>query len=237
MRNFRQRHRQPNGPLAARRGSGAPLAYPDGVFRNGTTGQCIQTADKAQLDITGDIDIAVHINPTTWKPTGDKGLVGKWLSTTNKRGFAFHSSTSGVLKLYWSTAGTATVGGTSTLAVPFSDGTAGWVRTTLDVNNGSGGHDLKFYTAASDPAFPSSWTQLGTTVVNAAGAGTTSIFANDEPLNIGQGQTNTGPNQPGYYLRVVIKNGIDGTVVADFNASLSGATGYTDAYGNTWTIS
>ena len=214
------------------------MAYPNGVYRSGSVGQHISTADKAALDITGDIDIAVLVNPTTWTPAGDAAYVGKWLSGTNKRGFAFHQSTGGVLKFYWSTAGTATLGGTSTTAVGFSNGTAGWVRTTLDVDNGSSGHSLRFYTAAASGfAYPSSWSQLGTTVASPGGAGTTSIFANDEPLMIGQAQTSAGPNQAGYYLRAVIRSGIDGTIVADFDASLSSTSGYTDAYGNSWAIS
>lgn len=37
--------------------------------------------------------------------------------------------------------------------------------------------------------------------------------------------------------RCIVRSGFAGTVVADFDSSLAGPTGYTDAYGNVWTIS
>ena len=40
----------------------------------------------------------------------------------------------------------------------------------------------------------------------------------------------------GNVFRVIVRNGIGGSTVADFDSQLSGRTGYTDAFGNVWTI-
>lgn len=50
-------------------------------------------------------------------------------------------------------------------------------------------------------------------------------------------QRSQGPERlTGRVGRCIIRSGFAGTTVADFDSLLSGPTGYTDAYGNVWTV-
>lgn len=107
------------------------------------------------------------------------------------------------------------------------------LRFTLDVNNGSGGRTARWWTSAS---VDGPWTQLGPDVVV---AGTTSIRGNDAPLKVG-GNENDQLHipLPGRIFAFQLRNGINGTVVANpnFVAQAPGATTFTCSAGRPWTI-
>lgn len=109
------------------------------------------TADKAVLDITGDLDVRVDFDPDPYPGGGLTGyvLIGKYKQTSDQRSWALMLRYDGTLRLYWSTAGTAAtlLSATSTAAVDFAGGRK-YVRATLDVNNGAGGKTVTFYTAS-----------------------------------------------------------------------------------------
>jgi hypothetical protein len=96
--------------------------------------------------------------------------------------------------------------------VPFSDGQAGWVRATLDLDNGAGSYELKFWTAPDSITVPTSWTQLG---VTRTGTAIVSLVNSSEQLSI-------GPGLAGKFYRAIVRNGIGGTVVfdADFTTGI-----------------
>lgn len=199
------------------------------VYMSGTTGNYASTTDKAQLDITGDIDLICHIEPVDWTPGTAHALMTKWGSTNAARSFYWLLNTNGTISLYWFD-GTTTNVATSTVATGFTDGTAHWIRTTLDVDNGGGAADITFYT--SDDG--SSWTQLGAVVNHGS---TTSINASTGGVRLGSIPFFIWIFQ-GKYHRAIIKDGINGTVVGDFNsAGQTNHTSWADAYGNTWTLS
>jgi hypothetical protein len=107
-----------------------------------------------------------------------------------------------------------------------------YLRFTLDVDNGAGGHDVKFYT--SDDGL--NWPQLGATKT---GAGITSVYDNTSPVRVGQYSTGDGHNVPGKVRWMELRDGIDGALVANPNPSLQaqpGDTSFTDDCGNTWTV-
>lgn len=196
----------------------------------------VSTPDAAALDITGDIDVRIEVDPRTWRPGDSFGLARKWDGTGDQRSWALYLSPDGNIEFWWTTGGT---GGTinaipSTVAVPASSSRLA-LRATLDVNNGAAGNDVRFYTA---PAIDGTWTQLGATVTT---AGTTSIFASTAPVEVGRV---TGPSAPGILTdslqgkvyAVELRNGINGTLVAspDFTAHGGGNTSFTDAQGRVW---
>jgi len=115
--------------------------------------------------------------------------------------------------------------------VPFSAGAFGWIRVTLDVNNGAGESDTKFFTSGDGVI----WTQLGVTRTT---VGVTSIFNSTTPLRIsGQDGTEFNPLAGSVYYAEV-RNGIDGPVVASFDPSRADAeaTTFVAATGETWTV-
>jgi hypothetical protein len=136
------------------------------------------------------------------------------------------------LQFRWYPLGTAAseIIANSTASVPFAANETGWVKVTLDVDNGAGGYDVKFYTAADETDDPTVWTQLGSTVT---GGSTTAIFAGTETLKIG---CNIGNGfGTGTYRRMVLRNGIDGTVVADWRGDTP-TLRYNDQLGNIFVI-
>lgn len=199
----------------------------------------VSTPDAASLDITGDIDIRIEIDPFTWRPVAGFALARKYFITGDQRSWAFWLATDGTLSFRWSSAGTSgtVITAASTAAVPSASGRLA-LRVTLDVNNGAAGNDVKFYTAS---AIDGSWTQLGATVTT---PGVTSIFASTATLQVG---TTTGSGGEagvevgalqGSVYGFELLSGIAGSVVAslDFPAQDSATTSFADAQGLTWTL-
>lgn len=191
----------------------------------------VSTTDKAQLDITGDIDIRFDAYLDSWRDSME--LVTKYKDSTNQRSFWFGLSATGKLFMITSVDGTATIVSGSSQAVPITSGRLA-VRCTVDVNNGAGGNTVTFYVSDS---LAGTWTQLGTAVVN---AGTTSIFNSTTPVYIldSPDSTTFGSIIHGRVYGAKILNGIAGSVAAspDFTAQTAGAASFADAVGNTWTL-
>lgn len=210
----------------------------------------LTTVDKAVLDVTGDLDLRIEIEPDHWQ-LGDVGpqLAGKYQTTSNQRSWAWMILPSGRMRLYWSTDGTdqSSLGNyaDSTVAVPAGGRIA--LRVTIDVDNGASGRTITFYTSSS---ILGTWTQLGAQVIQST---VTSIFSGSAGLNVGAIRDNGGsypfwtgilPRQVpmvGRLYRFQMRSGIGGTLVADANPSgqATGATVWSDGLGstpNTWSI-
>jgi hypothetical protein len=189
------------------------------------------TPDSANLSITGDIDIRLDIQPTSWAAA--QGLANKYLSTGNQRSWALWLNADSTLSFRWSADGSTTITKTSTAAVsPPASGRLA-VRVTLDVDNGAAGNDVKFYTANT---ISGSWSQLGATVTT---AGTTSIFDSTASVEIGGSQGNGSANDlTGRLYAAQVYQGIAGTLRADvdFDDEEAGAASFVDGSGNTWTL-
>jgi hypothetical protein len=203
------------------------------VYLSGANGNYMSVADNPPLDITGDLDIQVKVALDDWTPGAVGNIIGKWDGTGNQYSYTLQINTTGTLELYWTTSGAAgTVrNARSTVSNGITDGTVKWIRATLDVDNGASGNDVKFYT--SDDG--TTWTQLGTTVT---GSGVTSIYSGSAILAIGA--TSTGATAlKGKFYRTIIKNGIDGTIVLDADASvitLPSQTTFVDRSSNAYTV-
>ena len=200
------------------------------VYLTGANSNYLSVPDSAALDITGDLDLRVWCALDDWTPAAIQILIGK--REANQIAYQMAIDTTGNVRLLWSTNGTAGILATSTVATGVADGTAKWVRATLDVNNGAGGYSVQFF--LSDDG--TSWTQLGTTVTV---AGVTSVFASTANLNVGA--RNSGGAEPaaGKFYRAQVLNGIGGTVVCDVNMSVltSGTqTTFTESSSNAATV-
>jgi len=195
----------------------------------GIAGNYGSTPDSTALDITGDIDVRVKLAAMDWTPAADAYLINK-NGLTTAGGYYLRLLTTGVLQLGWST-GAAAVTADSTVPTGVTDGAMKWVRATLDINNGAGGYDVKFYTSDDGVA----WAQLGSTVT---GGAPTSIGNSSSQLAVGMSfDASTGPFTGNVYYADV-RSGLDGFVVAKFDPSegLTDGTSIASGSGETWTI-
>ena len=186
--------------------SGKPVTA---LMLPGTAGNYASTPDSAGNSVTGDIDIRAKVSLDDWTPASLTNLVGKIDSGTT-RSYWFEVTTGGILQLNWSADGSTPITTSSTVATGFADGATKWVRTTLDVDNGAAGRDVKFYT--SDDGV--SWLQLGSTVTV---AGTTSIFDSTSVVTVGARYPGSSVLLAGKVYEAQVRAGIDGPIVARFD--------------------
>lgn len=200
----------------------------------------VTTADKATLDVVGDIDVRIDILPRFWRTPSALTLAGKWNIGTNQRSWAFWLAKSGQLGFEWTTDGTLSTLKTagSTIVIPATSGRLS-VRVSLDVDNGAGQYAVQFFTAAT---MGGSYTQLGSTVTGSTG--TTSIFSGSANLVVGGvddfGSIFTGGQSYGGKLYAFQMRNSAGTVVANPDFSTWGLddTSKVDTAGtpNTWAL-
>jgi hypothetical protein len=196
------------------------------LYLPGVAGNYASTPDTAAVSITGDIDIRVQVAATDWTPAATMRFVSKYSASGTNRSYTFGLNAAGTLVAIWSSDGTSTITVNSSVATGFADGSTNWVRVTLAAATGT----TTFYTS-SDGA---TWTQLGTTTVS----GATSLFDNAQQVDIGARDSGTADNFNGRIYRAQIYNGINGTLVADFNPTRTtkGSTSFSASTGETWTI-
>jgi hypothetical protein len=192
------------------------------------------TPDSAALDIVGDIDMVARASCDDWSTSAiTQTFFAKRFVALNDS-YRFYSYNS-ALNILWTEDGSTAKTANSTASVPFADGAMGWVRVTLDVNNGASGNTVTFYTAPDSATEPTSWTQLGAPVVT---AGTTSIYSGTSLLEFGSSAG--GTNQiVGTLSRAIVRNGIGGTIVcdADFAAAQDDALAFTESSSNAASVS
>lgn len=187
------------------------------------------TPDAAVLDVTGDIDVRFDVRPVDWNALDIVELGGKYGATGQRswRSIIWKGS----FYLAWTADGTTELSNSVPLGVAALTPRM-CLRATLDVDNGASGKTVRFY---AGPTLAGPWTQLGADQVT---AGTTSIFNSTAPLEIGDVTATGLTNAAARLYGAQVRNGIDGTVVAnpDFTAQTPGATGFTDAAGRTYTV-
>ena len=178
--------------------------------------QVVQTAyltDNAAFDIAGDFEEVALIERRTALSFGS--ISGRWVTAGQHHRWQI-ANNAGAMSILLSTTGSDTITATSTANLTLTPGTPLWVKVTVDVDNGAGGYDVKFWYAANDPSTydePTSWTQLGDTVT---GAGVLSLFTGSSlRLDIGTFFNGAFGQWRCNIYRYIYRNGIDGTEVAD----------------------
>jgi hypothetical protein len=201
----------------------------------------VSTTDKAVLDITGDLDIRLEIEPDDWitGTTNGQIVASKYDNITgNQRSWILYLSSAGELAFRWSENGTNVIGDTfSDPLAPLGDRVA--IRITLDVDDG-GVYRVRYYTSDS---INGTWTQYGPSW---AGPSTTSVFASTAALVLGKQTVSDLGGFTGIYPYAgkihgfQLRNGINGTLVANMDPTgrTPGDTSWSDglATPNTWTV-
>jgi len=202
-------------------GSNQPKWLPwDGtpsVYLPGTAGNAISTPHAASHDITGDIEIVANVvlsSVTVAQRIVSRGTASwaMFITSSNTLGLAFRFGGSMVY---------SAVALGAAIDVPL------WVKITRSAATGI----VSFYAASDSRVEPTSWTSLGTTTPSGSGAMdpiTTSMF-------LGAYAT-TGENMAGEIRNVIVRNGIGGPSVINFDAALCSQSGCTDSVGNVWTV-
>ena len=192
------------------------------------TASYASTPDSAGLSITGDTEIQLDLQPSTYAATI---LAAKYDDSGAERSWLLELLADGTVTFSWSADGTTLLSATSTAVLPLGRIA---LKVTLDVNNGAAGNTVTFYTAAT---IAGSWTQLGDAVTQ---AGTTSVFDSTAAVTIGHpaSWSGTTPGMSGRVYAFRLLSGIAGTTEAspDFTAQSDGATSFADAQANTWTV-
>src|SRR5215510_6584531 len=199
-----------------------------------TYGSNAQVASISSLNLTNDLDVRVDMHLKTLHPDGWNAVIVGRANNSGPYSWRLEVRPDHTVTLFWSTTGTApALEATATIPVlPMS--ARATLRVTLDVNNGAGGRDIKFY--LGDGGVNGSFTQIGPTVTQ---TGTTSINNAAAPLIVG-----SPPEISGVFAldadiyRVQVRNGIGGTAIvdADFTAQTSGVTSFVDSTGLLWTV-
>lgn len=220
----------PGGAARPLNTAGAFLDGVNGLVLGGIAGNYASTPDSAALDVTGDLDIRMQMRPgVAWNILSS-------ISVTKSGAYSLmhqFNTLNGQLQLNWREGGASRIA-LSTVAVSANLGTAastGWVRATLDVDNGASGRDITFFTSLDG----ATWTQLGAVVTQ---AGVTSVDASANEIRFGDQTGFSSQLGTGQLFRAQVLDGIGGTVVfdADFTAQTADALAFTESSTNAATV-
>lgn len=218
-------------------GLGTTYLTPTDVGANVAT-----TPNHASLDITGDIDLRIDFQLHKDLVDTDDGGAPVRLAhrTTGTDGWEWELyNTGGTIytAFTWADSGGVdhienTEGFTTSIPITAQHDRIA-LRVTLDVNNGSGGYTITFWTADT---IAGTFEAFASTVT---ASGTTSIKTSTAVLKVG-GNTDdvTHIPLPGRIHAFQLRSSIGGTQVAnpDFTTQTVGASSFADAAGRTWTI-
>lgn len=205
------------------------------AYLPGVNGNYLSVPDEASLRTTGDLDVRALVRPSlAWNSATANGFVARYGSPA-ARSYCFYSdyySAAGQFIFAWYDATDVLTTVYSTTAPAYPADALLWVRVTLDLDNGAGKYEVKFYTSLDGTV----WSQLGTTIT---GAAATTLRPGSSAVEIGSRVNGTWSPCLGKVYRAQIYNGINGTCVLDVdcNAITSGSqTSFLAATGQTVTI-
>lgn len=183
------------------------------LYTTGVVGNDATTPSATPLNINGNIECVIRVALDDWTPTAAATLVSKYNGTASTGGYEFQINPTGEMRSVWDN-GVAVVGVQSNAIPSFMDGTAYWLKYTIQPNNGAGGANCDFYWAADQSVEPSTWTRLGTQVVTTTTVN--SIATSTAGLRVGS-RNGTSNQSQGKFYRVIVRDGIGGTTVFDAN--------------------
>jgi len=242
-RDDRYAPRNPASPLYGLIGRNTPLRWgyevgsPWAELPGGLDWSALFVNETAVLDVTGDFDLRVDIALDDWAHSQMIAL--RYVTSNGDNRCWCLEIVDGVLTFMWSPDGTfaARITQEATEAVKAYRGQRLAVRVTLDIDNGAGGYELRFWTGRT--VDDEEWNLLGAPVI---GGSTTNVFAGTAYMELGGGFSfNALPSGSildtlqgkAYALKLLDS----GTVKVDMSTTAVGAatdTTFVDATGLTW---
>ncbi|MFJ4785515.1 hypothetical protein [Streptomyces sp. NPDC088794] len=214
-----------NTPMRLGYTAGSPWAQMTGVAGNKLT-----TPDSAALAVT-DLDLRVDVALDDW--TRHQSIAGRFVTAGNNISWAVAHG-SGQAGFQWSPDGTVASRITkfSTVDLKAYNGQRLTLRVTLDVNNGAGGYELRFYTGRT--VNDTEWDLLGDPIV---GTSTTAVFDGAAGIELGDIANLVDNPMIGKLYAFKLLNGINGSVAASMTTSgvTPGASSFTSG-GVVWTV-
>lgn len=193
------------------------------LYLPGTSGNYVSTPDSAGLSITGPLEIVSRMS-CDWTSASLQAVgVSKW--SGGGVGDYLLACTSNVLTYY---DGSKYPAGVASSGMGRTANTVYWTKVTHDTATGV----VSFYTAADSPIEPTSWTLISS-------SGATSGVRGDSPTACDAcGTYNVGTQglATGKMYRGILRNGIGGSIAADWNGTLSPGQRQRDSAGNIWTV-
>ncbi len=215
--------------------SGSAYADFDGTNDTSTT------SDTASNSVTGDFTAIVCIALDDITPAATQAVFSKWEPTGNQRAFQVNIRTGGQIAVESTPDGTSgssvSCVTTSTLATAAAaDGSPIWLKVDYDVNNGASGRTMTVRYSLQ-PSTTDLEDLTWTTLQAITQAGVTTIYDSTAALTVAALTSLSSPFA-GQIYRAVLKNGIDGTTVSDFDPHrwTSGTTFGSSVSGETWTL-
>ncbi|MFM9634388.1 hypothetical protein ACKI10_43405 [Streptomyces galilaeus] len=163
----------PNTPFRVGYEAGSPWAE-----MPGTNGNELSTPTSPAYNVT-DVDLRVEVALEDW--TLQQGIAARYTTAGDNRSWGLYLSGSGPLSFVWSPTGTsATITRLSTVPIAAYNGQRLALRVTLDVDNGAGGYELRFYTGRT--VDDREWDLLGDPIT---GTASTAVFGASSPIEVG----------------------------------------------------
>ncbi|WP_432135142.1 hypothetical protein [Streptomyces sp. bgisy154] len=221
-----------NTPFRVGYTAGSPWAELPG----GLTYSSLFVNDDPALDVTGDFDLRIDVALEDWAES--QMLALRYVPSADES-WALEI-VDGVLTFLWSPDGTfaSRIVETATETLKAYNGQRLALRVTLDVDNGAGGYELRFYTGRT--VDDTEWNLLGDPVT---GGATTAVFAGSGYMELGAGFSfNALPSggvlnrMRGKAFALQLRDGIGGTVNVDMStaSATAGGTTFVDDTGLTW---
>lgn len=240
-RDYRYAPRNPNSELFGLIGRntgfrwGYEVGSPWAVLPGGLDYSALFVLDAPALDVTGDFDLRLDLALEDWSES--QMLALRYQSTGDQRSWVLEIL-DGVPTFLWSPNGllASRITQAATEAVRGYNGQRMALRVTLDINNGAGGYELRFYTGRT--VDDEEWALLGSPIV---GAAPTSVFAGSGYMEFGAGfNFNATPGggslnrMRGNAYALQLRDG--GTVKVNMSTAAAAVTdtSFTDSTGLTW---
>jgi len=180
---------------------------------NGVDGQGVAAPDSAALSITSNIDIRAKVKLDGYTENYLSIFVSKMIAIGNYS-YDFYHQGVGVYVFRTSENGSVVaVSSTTAMGAALTDGEIYWLRATHDFDTNT----TSFYYSTDNE----NWTQVATTTQDDHGSG---IYDGNTAIMLGANDSVSPPTNylnsiKGNYYQAQIYDGIDGTLVFDWNAS------------------
>lgn len=199
----------------------------------------IQNNGVDESIVNSDLEIVVKVAADDWTPASSTGIIISKFGLAGNRAWALGISSSGKLWLWYSVDGTTLLGGggssaESSIAPTVADGEPLWIKCTLDLDNGSSQHVIKYYTSIDNITY----VQLGTDRVISGEI--SSLYNSTANILVGNRVGSTGYFN-GKFYKAYVRKGINGKIVASPDAAMgyiinksANYSTFKDAENNIW---